>query len=85
MASQCLELAEAVEEVGADRFCATIVPVGGDCRVHQGQGGRRAAYRSGVLLTRVPQWWAPKAWGLWLAKRIGFKKAKAAVARKHAT
>ena len=37
---------------------------------------------AGVLLTRVPQWCAPKAWGLRLAKRIGFKKAKVAVARK---
>lgn len=37
---------------------------------------------AGVLLTRVPQWCALKAWGLRLAKRIGFKKAKVAVARK---
>ena len=37
---------------------------------------------AGVLLTRVPQWCALKAWGLQLAKRIGFKKAKVAVARK---
>ena len=35
-----------------------------------------------VLLTRVPHWCALKAWGLRLAKRIGFKKAKVAVARK---
>ena len=27
-AFECRLLAEAVEEVGADRFCATIVPVG---------------------------------------------------------
>jgi hypothetical protein len=27
-ATPCLLIAEAVEEVGADRFCATIVPVG---------------------------------------------------------
>ncbi len=27
-APECRLLAEAVEEVGADRFCATIVPVG---------------------------------------------------------
>lgn len=37
---------------------------------------------AGVLLTRVPQWCALKAWGLRLAKRSGFKKAKIAVARK---
>ncbi len=37
---------------------------------------------AGVLLTRVPHWCALKAWGLSLAKRIGFKKAKVAVARK---
>jgi transposase len=37
---------------------------------------------AGVLLTRVEKWSALKAWGLRLAKRIGFKKAKVAVARK---
>jgi transposase len=37
---------------------------------------------AGVLLTRVPQWCKLKAWGLRLVKRIGFKKAKIAVARK---
>lgn len=37
---------------------------------------------AGVLLTRVPHWCRLKAWGLRLAKRIGFKKAKVAVARK---
>jgi len=37
---------------------------------------------AGVLLTRVPQWSALKAWGLRLAKRSGFTKAKVAVARK---
>ncbi len=37
---------------------------------------------AGVLLTRVPQWCRLKAWGLRLVKRIGFKKAKVAVARK---
>ena len=37
---------------------------------------------AGVLLTRVQKWCALKAWGLRLAKRIGFKKAKVAVARK---
>jgi transposase len=37
---------------------------------------------AGVLLTRVPQWCALKAWGLRLAKRSGFMKAKVAVARK---
>jgi transposase len=37
---------------------------------------------AGVLLTRVPQWSKLKAWGIRLWKRIGFKKAKVAVARK---
>jgi len=37
---------------------------------------------AGVLLTRVPHWCRLKAWGLRLVKRIGFKKAKVAVARK---
>ena len=37
---------------------------------------------AGVLLTRVPQWSALKAWGMRLAKRNGLKKAKVAVARK---
>ncbi len=45
---------------------------------------RAAAAKStaGVLLTRVPQWCKLKAWGHRLWKRIGFKKAKVAVARK---
>jgi len=37
---------------------------------------------AGVLLTRVPQWCKLKAWGHRLWKRIGFKKAKIAVARR---
>ena len=37
---------------------------------------------AGVLLTRALHWCALKAWGLRLAKCIGFKKAKVAVARK---
>lgn len=37
---------------------------------------------AGVLLTRVPQWCKLKAWGHRLWKRIGFKKAKIAMARK---
>jgi transposase len=37
---------------------------------------------AGVLLTRVPKWSALKAWGTRLAKRIGLRKAKVAVARK---
>jgi len=37
---------------------------------------------AGVLLTRVPKWSPIKAWGVRLVKRIGFKKAKIAVARK---
>jgi len=35
-----------------------------------------------VLLTRVRQWSSLRAWGLSIAKRSGFKKAKVAVARK---
>ena len=35
-----------------------------------------------VLLTRVQKWSALKAWGMRLAKRNGFRKAKVAVARK---
>ena len=34
---------------------------------------------AGVLLTRVPHWCKLKAWGIRLAKRIGFKKAKALI------
>ena len=37
---------------------------------------------AGVLLTQVQRWCGLKAWGLKLAKRIGFKKAEVAVARK---
>ena len=37
---------------------------------------------AGVLLTRVPKWSALKAWGMRLAKRNGFRKAKVAVAHK---
>ncbi len=37
---------------------------------------------AGVLLTRVSHWCRLKAWGLTLANRIGFKKARVAVARK---
>jgi transposase len=37
---------------------------------------------AGVLLTRVAKWCKLKAWGHRLWKRIGFKKAKVAVARK---
>ena len=39
---------------------------------------------AGVLLTRVHKWCALKTWGLRLAKRIGLKKAKVAVARRMA-
>ncbi len=35
-----------------------------------------------VLLTRVAKWSALKSWGIRLAKRIGLRKAKVAVARK---
>jgi len=35
-----------------------------------------------VLLTRVPEWSALKAWGMRLAKRNGLRKATVAVARK---
>ena len=37
---------------------------------------------AGSLFTRVTQWCALKAWGHRLWKRIGFKKAEIAVARK---
>ena len=37
---------------------------------------------AGVLLTRVPKWSAVKNWGVKLAKRNGFRKAKVAVTRK---
>ncbi len=37
---------------------------------------------AGVLLTRVQKWCALKAWGMRLAKRVGLRKAKVAVARK---
>ncbi|MFQ5512782.1 MAG: IS110 family transposase [Candidatus Krumholzibacteriia bacterium] len=37
---------------------------------------------AGVLLTRSSKWSALRNWGLRLAKRVGFKKAKVAVARK---
>jgi transposase len=35
-----------------------------------------------VVLTKCQRWSALKAWGMRLAKRIGLKKAKVAVARK---
>jgi len=35
-----------------------------------------------VLLTRVPSWSTLKAWGVRLAKRVGIRKTKVAVARK---
>jgi transposase len=37
---------------------------------------------AGVLLTRVHKWCALKARGMRLAKRVGLRKAKVAVARK---
>ena len=37
---------------------------------------------AGVLLTRVHKWCVLKAWGMRLAKRVGLRKAKVAVARK---
>lgn len=37
---------------------------------------------AGVLLTRVHKWCTLKAWGTRLAKRVGLRKAKVAVARK---
>jgi transposase len=39
---------------------------------------------AGVLLTRVDKWCTLRAWGLRLAKRVGLKKAKVAVARRMA-
>ncbi len=41
-----------------------------------------ATFVKGALLTRVAHWCKLKAWGLRLWRRIGFKKAKVAVARK---
>ena len=35
-----------------------------------------------MLLHRTQRWSVPKAWGIRLAKRIGLKKAKGAIARK---
>jgi transposase len=35
-----------------------------------------------VLLNRTKKWSSLKAWGMTLAKRIGMKKAKVAIARK---
>ena len=35
-----------------------------------------------VLLTKVQRWSPLKAWGTWLARRIGSKKARVAIARK---
>jgi transposase len=37
---------------------------------------------AGVLLARVARWSALKAWGTRLAKRVGGKKARVALARK---
>lgn len=37
---------------------------------------------AGVLLTRVQKWSTLRAWGMRLAKRIGMRKARVAVARK---
>ena len=37
---------------------------------------------AGVLLTRIQKWCRLKAWGMRLAKRVGLRKAKVAVARK---
>ena len=37
---------------------------------------------AGVLLSRVARWSALKAWGTRLAKRVGGKKARVALARK---
>jgi transposase len=54
-------------------------------RISRCGDGRLRSYlyeAAGVLLTRVPKWSPIKAWGVRLAKRVGFKKAKIAVARK---
>jgi transposase len=37
---------------------------------------------AGIILNRVSRWSALKAWGVRLARRIGYKKATVAVARK---
>ena len=44
---------------------------------------RRSLYEAAnALLTRIPQFSALKSWGLRIARRSGFRKAKVAVARK---
>ncbi len=55
-----------------------MLPPGEQCAYHAFTFGHLA----GVLMTRVPQWCKLKAWGPRLWKRIGFNKAKIAVARK---
>ena len=47
---------------------------------HTRSGAMREA--ANVLLTRIAKWSTLKAWGIPLAKRIGLRKAKVAVARK---
>ncbi len=67
------------------RFCPQAGEVDWSGRISKCGDGMVRSYlfeAAGVLLTRVPRWCRLKAWGLKLAKRIGFKKAKVAVARK---
>ena len=46
------------------------------------RSGRSFRHRPpAVLMIRVPHWWKLKAWAHRLWKRVGFKKAKIAVAR----
>ena len=47
--------------------------------------GRSLYEAANALLTRIDRFSALKSWGLRIAKRGGFKKAKVAVARKLAT
>ena len=73
--------------IAARKSQTPLVFAVGDVSAHQ-EGwpqdiDHRALFEAaGVLLTRVPRWCKLKAWGLGLAKRVGFKKAKVAVARK---
>ena len=69
-----LIVAHDVVQTGSNR--AQFAPMG------QRPSRHWAWMNSMLLLTRVPQWCKLKAWGHRLWKRIGFKKAKIAVARK---
>jgi hypothetical protein len=59
-------------------------PKGAAAALSRPRGGTHLARyeAAGVLLTRVQKWSALKAWGMRVAKRIGMRKARVAVARK---